>query len=89
MKNVLVIGGAGYIGSVLSTMLVEQGFQTTVFDSLIFGDRPLAHLRGKPGFRLIKGDLRNITAVSEAVQGHDAGRPAGGSGRGARLRPGS
>ncbi|MFH1140019.1 MAG: NAD-dependent epimerase/dehydratase family protein [Pseudomonadota bacterium] len=71
-KKVLVLGGAGYIGSVLTEMLLDNGFETVVLDRLLFGPEPLDHLRDRPGFSLIRGDLRDISAVSSAVKGMDA-----------------
>ena len=72
IKKVLVIGGAGYIGSVLTRMLLDAGYETTVFDRLLFGPESLVELEGRPGYRLIEGDLRDTAAVSEAVAGQDA-----------------
>jgi nucleoside-diphosphate-sugar epimerase len=70
--NVLIIGGAGYIGSTLTRMLLETNRRVTVFDRLLFGREPLAELEGHPGFRFIEGDIRDIPAVSDAVSGQDA-----------------
>lgn len=57
MANVLVTGGAGFIGSHLTTKLVELGHRVRVFDNLSTGRREnLAHLAGK--FELLEGDLR-------------------------------
>ncbi|MBU2547891.1 MAG: NAD-dependent epimerase/dehydratase family protein [Proteobacteria bacterium] len=72
MNKVLVMGGAGYIGSILTRMLVERGYETTVFDRLLFGSEPLADLERSPNFRLIRGDLRDVAEVSAAVEGQDA-----------------
>jgi nucleoside-diphosphate-sugar epimerase len=71
-EKILVIGGAGYIGSVLTRQLLDQGYHVTVFDRLLFGPQPLAELENRPRFRLIQGDLRDIPAVSRAVQGMSA-----------------
>ena len=54
MKNVLIVGGAGYIGSQTNKLLKENGYKTVVFDNLIHGHRKLA---GKGDF--FKGDLGN------------------------------
>ena len=72
INKVLVIGGAGYIGSVLARMLLERGYETTVFDRLLFGRDSLDGLEDRPGFRFIQGDLRDLSAVSQAVRGQDA-----------------
>jgi nucleoside-diphosphate-sugar epimerase len=72
VDNVLVIGGAGYIGSVLTGMLLDLGKRVTVFDRLLFGAESLAAFSGHQKFDLVQGDLRDISAVSQAVRGRDA-----------------
>ncbi|MEW6510888.1 MAG: NAD-dependent epimerase/dehydratase family protein [Bacteroidota bacterium] len=70
--NVLVIGGAGYIGSVLARQLLDRGYNVTVLDALIYGDEGIRSLHGTPRFNFIKGDLRDIEAVVGAMQGMDS-----------------
>lgn len=70
--NVLVIGGAGYIGSILVRQLIKRGYNVTVLDALIYGDEGIRVLHGSPGFNFIKGDLRDIEAVVGAMQGMDS-----------------
>jgi len=55
--HVLVTGGAGYIGSILTEQLLDAGHRVTVLDRFFFGDT-LAHLRERPGLELRKGDVR-------------------------------
>ncbi len=69
---VLVVGGAGYIGSVLVERLLEKGYRVRVLDSLLYGDEPLRLVRGHPDFELIVGDCRNIQDVVRAVRGVDS-----------------
>lgn len=59
MKRVLVTGGAGYIGSVLTEMLLDAGDEVTVLDRFFFGPT-LAHLADRPGLRVVKGDVRTV-----------------------------
>ena len=68
-KHVLVTGGAGYVGSTLVTMLLDQGHRVRVLDSLKFGGQgllPCCHYRS---FELIKGDVCDQAAVSKALAG--------------------
>jgi nucleoside-diphosphate-sugar epimerase len=58
MKNVLVLGGAGYIGSVGSELLLEQGHTVTVLDRLFFGRELMAPLQRREGLSIIKEDTR-------------------------------
>jgi len=70
--KVLIIGGAGYIGSTLSRELWEQGHEVTVFDALLFGDESVRSLIGERRFELVQGDIRDREALAEVVPGHDA-----------------
>jgi nucleoside-diphosphate-sugar epimerase len=67
--RVLVVGGAGYIGSLLAERLLEKGYRVRVFDSLVYGDEALRPVKGHPGFELFVGDCRNIQDVVKAVSG--------------------
>jgi len=71
IRNILVIGGAGYIGSILVRQLLERGYNVTVLDALIYGDESIRELYGKPRFEFVKGDLRDIGSVVSAMQGID------------------
>jgi nucleoside-diphosphate-sugar epimerase len=68
LKNVLVAGGAGYVGHVLTPRLLAEGYTVTVFDMLYFGCK----LPNDPNLRVIQGDVRDIKKVEEALQGQDA-----------------
>lgn len=72
IRNVLVIGGAGYIGSVLVRKLLDQGYNVTVLDALIYGDESIRNLYDHPNFDFIHGDIRDIGAVVRAMQYADA-----------------
>ena len=61
--RVLVTGGAGYIGSVLVPMLLDEGHEVTVLDNFLYGANSLAlHCRNK-NFEVFKVDCRDIEAV--------------------------
>ena len=57
--KILITGGAGYLGSILTTQLVASGHQVTVIDILEFNKTSLSHLFVKKNFKFIKGDVRN------------------------------
>lgn len=67
-KNVLVTGGAGYVGHVLTPRLLAAGYNVTVYDTLFFG----ARLPNDPKLRVIKGDIRDTAKITEAMKGQDA-----------------
>jgi len=68
-KRVLVVGGAGYIGSLLVERLLRSGYKVRVLDSLLYGGEPLRHAMHHPNFELMAGDCRNIQDVVKAVRG--------------------
>ena len=59
MSNILITGGAGYIGSMLATKLVLLGHKVTVIDKLIYSKNSLNHLFFHTNFKLIKKDIRD------------------------------
>ena len=59
MKNILVTGGAGYIGSKLVTKLLDNNFKVTVLDKLNYSKKSLSHLAGNKRFIFIKWDVIN------------------------------
>jgi nucleoside-diphosphate-sugar epimerase len=70
--NILVTGGAGYIGSSLVPLLLTDGHRVRVLDSLLHGGESLLGVWLHPGFELICGDIRDRDAVQAAVAGMDA-----------------
>jgi nucleoside-diphosphate-sugar epimerase len=72
IRRVCVIGGAGFVGSVLVDRLLEEGYAVTVLDALMYGDEGLRHVLDRPGFELVRGDLRNLEAVVAACRFADA-----------------
>jgi nucleoside-diphosphate-sugar epimerase len=68
MSKILVTGGAGYIGSVLVPLLLENGHQVRVLDSLMYGGAGLLPNFRHPRFEFQKGDLRDLETVKSAVK---------------------
>jgi nucleoside-diphosphate-sugar epimerase len=66
---VLVVGGAGYIGSIVCRKLLAQGRRVRVLDKLLYGEAPIRELLRHPRFELHTGDCRNIKSVVHAVSG--------------------
>ncbi len=71
-KNVLVTGGAGYVGSALVPRLLSHGHTVTVLDLYLFGHDVLKSCASHPNLVQIVGDLRNPAAVKKAVAGCDS-----------------
>lgn len=66
-NNVLITGGAGYIGTVLTQQLLDAGYRVTVFDSLRFGGESLIPFFAHKNFHFIKGDVRNIEDIKKSL----------------------
>ena len=68
LTHVLVTGGAGYVGHVLTPRLLDAGYHVTVYDALFFGCR----LPNHPHLRVIRGDIRDTPSLAAACAGQDA-----------------
>lgn len=72
LGKILVIGGAGFIGSVMVRKMLEKGYNVRVLDSLLYGEQSVVELYDNPNFELIIGDFRHVDTVVKAVRGVDA-----------------
>lgn len=72
IKTVLVTGGAGYVGAVLTPRLLAAGYRVRVLDLYLYGRDVLSGCRGDPGLEEFVGDIRDQTLVARAVAGCDA-----------------
>jgi nucleoside-diphosphate-sugar epimerase len=68
MSKILITGGAGYIGSVLVPLLLENGHQVRVVDSLLYGGAGMLANFRNPRFEFLKGDIREPETVKSAVK---------------------
>ena len=57
--KILITGGAGYLGSVITGKMLERGYGVTVLDKLIFNQTSLLQYTSNPNFKFIHGDVRN------------------------------
>ena len=70
-NRVLVTGGAGYLGSVLSERLLDTGYRVTVVDNLLFNQQSLFHLCANPDFSFVRGDVRDPALMQSLVRQAD------------------
>jgi len=68
-ETILVVGGAGYIGSIVARKLLDRGYRVRVLDSLVYGASPIEELLHHARFRFLDGDCRNIRDVVRAMAG--------------------
>lgn len=71
-KHVLVVGGAGYLGSVLVGKLLKRGYKVRVLDCLLYGSTHLNKFMKLPNFKLLVGDMRNISTLVQSLENVDA-----------------
>ena len=67
-KHVLITGGAGYIGSLLTSELLRQNYRVTLLDSLLFGGESILPFMSHPNFHFIKSDVTEHRAIRDAVK---------------------
>jgi len=71
MQKVLITGGAGYLGSVLTEVLLSKGFEVTVLDNLSYKQISLTSFCHNTNFNIVVGDVRDCQLLSELVKTHD------------------
>ena len=67
MKKILITGGGGYIGSMLSTELVNLGYEVTVIDQLKYDKGSLDHLYFNKNFTLVNNDVRSLKVLKKYI----------------------
>jgi len=70
-QNILVTGGAGYLGSIIIPELLSLGHKVTVLDNFMFKQNPLAHVCANPDFDVIRGDARDEGLIKSAIKDVD------------------
>ena len=68
LRNVLITGGAGYVGTRLTPQLLAAGHSVTVYDAMYFG----CELAPQPRLKLVEGDIRDTAKIRECLWGVDA-----------------
>jgi nucleoside-diphosphate-sugar epimerase len=71
-KTILIVGGAGFLGSVLSKKLLNKGYTVKVLDNLMYGGQGLKELKNYDNFEFIFGDARDIRLMLTAITDVDA-----------------
>jgi nucleoside-diphosphate-sugar epimerase len=69
--KVLITGGAGYLGSVITGKMLNEGYEVTVLDKLIFNQVSLLSYTSNPNFKFIHGDVRNESLLERLCNESD------------------
>ena len=69
--QILVTGGAGYLGSTLVPALLAAGHKVTVLDNFMYQQNSLAHVCHHPGFEVVRGDVRSESTVAPLLKKAD------------------
>ena len=69
-ESVLITGGAGYCGSVLTPQLLDKGYRVTVYDILYYGSDFLP--KDNPNLKVVEGDIRDAKHLARELEGIDA-----------------
>ncbi len=68
MKKIILIGGGGYVGSVLTEVLLKKNYLVTVYDLFIYGENVF---KNHKNLKIIKGDIRNLKLLESSIKGND------------------
>ena len=72
LDNILIIGGGGYVGTVLVPKLLLLGYKVKVYDLLIYGKEVFDSVKKHPNLKIIKGDVRDLKSLGNEISGNDA-----------------
>ena len=69
--KILVTGGAGYIGSILIPSLLERNYKVNLYDSFMWGIRPILHFANHPNLEVTTGDVRDENLLKKYIADAD------------------
>lgn len=69
--TVLITGGAGYIGSILTGKLLDRGYKVIVYDNLMYRQLSLVHFINNPNFTFVQGDVTNYEKLKKYIDHAD------------------
>ena len=63
-EKILIVGGAGYVGSMLAKKLINDGYKVRIFDLFIYD----IQFQKNEDLELVKGDIRNISLLEKSLE---------------------
>ena len=72
LKDVLLIGGAGYVGSGLLPKLLGGGYRVRLLDAFLYGVEPIAEWQHHPNLEIVKADFRQVDVLVRAMKNMDS-----------------
>ena len=70
-QQILVTGGAGYLGSIMVPELLREGHRVTVVDNFMYRQNSLAHVCADPNFKIVNGDVRDERVMASLTKEAD------------------
>jgi len=70
--KILVTGGSGYLGSILTRKLLAKNHNVRILDNFLFGKASIKEIQNSKNLEIIEGDIRDLSIVSKAIKGVDA-----------------
>ncbi|MBD3179067.1 MAG: NAD-dependent epimerase/dehydratase family protein [Candidatus Latescibacteria bacterium] len=70
-ENIIVLGGAGFLGSVLTNQLVQAGHEVTVLDKFLYDDHALRKISDRVNLSIYRGDIRDVELLQDLFRGKD------------------
>jgi len=71
MKKILITGGAGYVGSVLTEKLLNKGYSVVVLDLFLYDENSLKHIENNSRLKIIRGDIRDNSIITDIMKDID------------------
>ena len=71
MKNILILGGGGYVGCNLVRKLLKQNHNLIVYDLLLYKEDVFEDLKTNKNLKIIKGDIRNLDLLETCLENID------------------
>ena len=70
-KKIFITGGAGYLGTVITRLLLSKGYKVTIYDNLMYDSTVLIPFFSDKNFKFIKGDILDKTLLNESMKDYD------------------